>query len=110
MLSVSNCRERRCHPAPNAVRMATSFSRAAARVSRRLATLAQAITKTSATDPSSTSSARRTSPTTCSCNPTTCMPKLTPRLSFSRMRLAITPISACACCMETPDFRRTRML
>ena len=55
MLSVSNCRARRCQPAPSAVRMATSFSRPAARASRRLATLAQAINRTSATEPSSTS-------------------------------------------------------
>ena len=74
MLSVSSWRTRRVHPAPNAVRMATSFSRPAARVSSRLATLAQAINSTSVTEPSSTSSARRTSPTTCSCSPITSMP------------------------------------
>ena len=63
-LSVSSCRTSRCHPAPSAVRIATSFCRPLARVSRRFATLAQAISSTSATDPSSTSNARRTLPTT----------------------------------------------
>ncbi len=110
ILSVSNCRTIRCQPAPRAVRMATSFSRPAARVSSRLATLAQAISSTSVTEPTSTSSARRTSPTTCSCSPTMCMPKVGPRLSFSRMRLAMASISACACGIETPGLRRTRML
>ena len=46
-LSVNNWRTRRCHPAPSAVRMATSFWRPVARVSRRLATLAHAISSTS---------------------------------------------------------------
>ena len=64
MLSVSSWRASRCQPAPRAVRMATSFSRPAARASRRLATLAQAISRTSATEPSSTSrrGARRRPP------------------------------------------------
>ena len=85
-LSVSSCRTRRCQPAPSAVRIATSFCRPVARVSSRLATLAQAMSSTSATEPSSTSTARRTSPTTCFGSGTTLIVNVRSRLSLSRMR------------------------
>ena len=88
------------------MRIATSFCRPVARVSSRLATLAQAISSTSATDPSSTSSARRTLPTTCSRSGTTLIVNVWSRLSLSRIRAAITLTSACACSMVTPGLRR----
>ncbi len=62
-LSVSSWRTSRSRLAPSAVRTAISFERAAARASNRLATLAQAMSSTNPTAPSSTSSAGRTSPT-----------------------------------------------
>ena len=58
-LSVSNCRMRSHGRAPSAVRIATSFCRAAARASSRFATLAQAIRRTKPTAPRSTNSAGR---------------------------------------------------
>ena len=84
--------------------MATSFWRPAARVSSRFATLAQALSSTKTTDPSNTSMARRTSPTTWSSSPVTVMPKVRSRLSFCRMRLAMMSMSACACRTVTPGF------
>ena len=50
-------------PAPSAARTANSWRRAAPRASDRCATLAQAISMSSSTAPSTTSSGRRTSPT-----------------------------------------------
>ena len=65
-LSVSSCRMRRRRPAPSAARIAISDCRDAARASIRFATLAQAISSTRPTAPSSTSSAVRVSPMMCS--------------------------------------------
>ena len=62
-LSVRSCRRRRARPAPNEARIAISFCRAAARDSSRLATLAQAMSRTKATAPRRISRAVRTSPT-----------------------------------------------
>ena len=56
--------------APSAARTAISCCRASARDSSRLATFAHAISSTKPTAPSSISSDRRTSPTTCSCSGT----------------------------------------
>ena len=67
MLSTSTWRMMSPRPAPMAARIAISFCRAADRASRRFATFAQAISRTSATAPSSTSSAGRASRTRCSC-------------------------------------------
>ena len=86
--------------------MATSFWRPVARVSRRLATFAQAISSTSVTDPRRTRTARRTLPTTCSSSGTTLMVNVLSRLSFSRMFAAITLMSACACSTVTPGLSR----
>ena len=69
-LSVSNCTPRRRRLAPSEARTASSCCRATARATSRLATLAQAITSTSATAAISTTSERRTGPTTCSCSGT----------------------------------------
>ena len=60
-LSVSSCRTMRARPAPMATRMAISRRRPMARASSRLATLAQAISSTRLTAPTSTSSEERTS-------------------------------------------------
>ena len=61
-LSVMSCWSRRSRVAPSAVRTAISFERVAARARSRLATLAQAMSSTNPTAPSSTSSAGRTFP------------------------------------------------
>jgi hypothetical protein len=61
-LSVRSWRTSRSREAPSALRMAISFPRAAARDSSRLATLAQAISRTKPTAPSSTSRAGRMLP------------------------------------------------
>src|ERR1035441_5102740 len=53
-LSVRNCRTMRARPAPSARRTPISFCRAVARASSRFATLAQAMTSTSATTAIST--------------------------------------------------------
>ena len=73
-LSVSSWRTSRIRPAPTAARTTISRPRAEARASSRLATLAQAISSTKATAPSSTNSVCRVSPTTASCSGTTAMP------------------------------------
>src|SRR5713226_1978155 len=62
MLSVRSWRTMRRRPAPSAVRMAISRRRATARASRRLATLAQAISRTRPTTASSTTRVWRTGP------------------------------------------------
>jgi len=58
-LSVSSSRMRRPRPAPSASRTATSFFRATARATCRLARFTQAISRTIATAPKSTSNDRR---------------------------------------------------
>ena len=67
---------RRARPAPRAARTAISRWRPSARDRSRFATFAQAMSSTKPTDPASTMSDRRTSPTTCSCSGT--MPKVRP--------------------------------
>ncbi len=66
-LSVRSCRMRLLRVAPKAVRMAISLRRATERESRRLATLAQAISSTHATAPNSSSTSLRTGATIRSC-------------------------------------------
>src|SRR5271168_1042567 len=62
-LSESSCATIRPRDAPNAFRRASSFSRAVPRASKRFATFAHAMSKTSPTAPSSTSNERRVPPT-----------------------------------------------
>ena len=62
-LSVSSCRTMRPRLAPIAARMAISRRRPMARANSRLATLAQAISRTKLTAPASTSRDERTLPT-----------------------------------------------
>ncbi len=66
-LSVSIWRASRPRPAPNAIRTPISRSRAAARISRRLATLAQAMRSTTLTAPISSSNARFVEPDVSDC-------------------------------------------
>ena len=61
--------------APSAVRTAISLRRAVERASSKFAMFAQAISRTKATAPRSTSNDRRTSPTNRSCNFVTLMPQ-----------------------------------
>ena len=61
-LSVNNCRANCPRPAPNAIRMAISFLRPAARASNKFATFAVAISNTSPTTASNTSNAVLESP------------------------------------------------
>ena len=107
VLSVSSCRSMRRRFAPSAVRIAISFCRLVALARSRLATFAQAISKTRLTAAIKTISAGRMSPVTCSCNGITCdsMPPLTSGYSLSS-RLAIAFISTCACSAATPGFKR----
>ncbi len=63
-LSVSSWRMSRDGPPPSAWRSAISRARAVARVSRRLATFAHAMSKTSATAPNRNNNGWRTSPFT----------------------------------------------
>ena len=105
-LSVSSWRTSRFQLAPSAVLTAISFCRLVARVSNRLATLAHAISSTSATEPSTTSTATRTLPTTDSTSETTSIVNVRSRLSFSRIRAAIPATSSLACAIVTPGFSR----
>ncbi|MCG3160997.1 MAG: hypothetical protein JMDDDDMK_02110 [Acidobacteria bacterium] len=92
----------RQRPAPNAARTATSRCRPAARASSRLATFAQAISKTIPTAPSSTNKARRISPVNCVRSGTTLTPQLALK-SYERSNWPpMTFISACACSNVTP--------
>ena len=68
VLSVSNCRISRQRLAPSAARVAISRCLVDARARRRLATVAQAISRTKPTAPNRTSNAGRTLPTMVSCN------------------------------------------
>ncbi len=63
--SVNSCRTIRARSAPTARRNARSRRRAAPRPRSRLATLAQAIARTNATAPASTSSGRSSDPANC---------------------------------------------
>ena len=94
--------------APIAARMASSLWRTAARASSRLATLAQAISSTKPTAPSSTSRARRTSSTIDSFMGTTAtLSEGSIHLGLAlRKRSPTTFISARACASATPGLRR----
>ena len=65
MLSVNSCCASRLRVAPNATRRAVSFWRVTARVSRRLAMLAEAITSTMPTAAKRVNRAVRRFATTC---------------------------------------------
>ena len=98
-----------CHrPAPMAARTAISFCREAARASNRLATLAQAISRTRPTAPSRISRAGRTSSTMNSRIGITATLSPSPiHLGLAlRNRSAITLISARAWLRSTPGLRR----
>ena len=71
VLSVSSWRTSRPRPAPSAARIASSRLRRSMRDSIRLATLAQAISSTQPTAPSSTSSVGRARSVSSSPSPTT---------------------------------------
>ncbi len=116
MLSVSSCRTSRPRLAPCDSRMAISRRRAVARASSRLPTLAQAISSTRPTTPSSSSEALTTAWRSCglmaACGNGTRW-KVRPRLSFvySRSsRLAMAVISACAAGIVTPGRNRPMVL
>ena len=66
-LSTSDCRTSARRPAPRAARIEKSRAVRADRASMRFDTLAQAMSSTSPTAPSSTHNVRPTAPTTCSC-------------------------------------------
>jgi hypothetical protein len=104
--SVISCAHKRPRPAPSAMRIATSFCRAAARASSRFDRLAQTISITMATAPASTHAASRMLPLTCSDNGLRKPPKLL-RSGCSRTICgASARISACACAAVTPGFSR----
>ena len=75
VVSAKSCRTMRARLAPRAARTAISLRRPSVRASTRLATFAQAISRTHPTAPSSTSSAGRTSPTRSSCSGMTAAPQ-----------------------------------
>ena len=106
-LSVSIWRMMRVRLAPSAVRIATSFSREAARARRRFATFAQAISRTSATAPSSTSKEGRTDLTRRSCRSDrfASQPVLVSACAFASCALIVLTC-VCACCSGTPGLRR----
>ena len=106
-LSVSICLISRRRPAPSAARIASSFCREAARVSRRLATLAQAMRRTNATVAKRINSGCRTSPTISSCIGTSRTPMPAFTFGYWRSRAdAIASISACAAPRSMPGFSR----
>jgi hypothetical protein len=106
-LSVRNCLIMRERLAPNAVRTATPFWRAADRASNMCATLAHAMSSTKPAAPSSTSSVGRTSPTTLSLSGVTVTPPLVPGNSRSS-RAVMVAISARACASVTPGASRAK--
>ncbi len=102
-LSSSSSFASRAREAPSAERIVTSRIRPATRASVRLATLAQAMRRTSATAPMNTSSAGRTSPTICSRRPTTSAPQLVLLSGYwASSRLVMVVISSCARSTVTP--------
>ena len=104
--SVSSCASSRRRPAPSAMRMATSFCRAAVRASSRFDRLAQTISMTMPTAPASTHAASRTLPLTCSDSGRT-MPSKVLRSGCSRTICgASARISACAPAGVAPPFSR----
>ena len=74
-LSVRSCRTARERLAPNAIRIANSRVRPAVRVSKRLATFAEAISNTRHTAPNNISNVRLTSPINACRSGTTDIPK-----------------------------------
>ena len=98
--SVINCRTIRPRPAPIAVRIAISRDRPAARVSSRLATLAQAMSSTNVTAPimvdvtSATSAGMKSSRNACA-EPTSGSVG-SPYCTLMRREMAATSASACA--------------
>ena len=87
--------------------MASSFRREVTRASSRLPTFAAAISRRKAAAPSSTSSAGRTRPTSCSCSGTrvaSIIQVSSPYCCFSRRAIELT--SARACSTVTPSLRR----
>ena len=98
----------RARLAPRAARTAISLRRASVRARTRLATLAQAISRTHPTAPSSTSSAGRTSPTRSSCSGMTAAPQPLSSVGYWRRepRRDRVHLRAGAARAPTPGFRR----
>ena len=106
-LSMRKRRTRRPVLAPMATHTATSWERPALRASNRLATLAQAISRTIVTAPKRIQSVKRTSPRTTSSIDSTNAPRLTLSPGFSNSRsAAIATISALASVTVIPGTRR----
>ncbi len=107
IVSAKRCRTMAPRPAPNAVLMAISFRRDKVLASTRLATLAQAISRTKTTAPNNTSSAGRMSPTNCSRNGTTVAPHPLSSSGYCcSRRCEMLPSSALAWRISTPDLSR----
>ncbi len=106
-LSVTSCRSRRPRPAPSAERTASSDCRADARASSSEAMFTHVIRSTKATAPISTSSGRRTSPSSASRTGIT-VTSVQSRSSTSRsaIRRTMPVISLRAWSMLTPGARR----
>jgi hypothetical protein len=106
-LSVSNCRTKRHRPAPSESRSAISLCRTEARASRRLATFAQAISKTRAKAARTTEATgiRKLRCSGLEKNVAAWIAREVvrpgPEWCWS-MRPAITPRSACTSCIVTP--------
>ena len=106
-LSVRSWRTSRARPAPTAARTTISRPRAEARASSRLATLAQAMSRTKATAPSRTKSVCRVSPTMASCRGVRRTPLSALLRGYSaESRAAMPVISARAWASETPGASR----
>ncbi len=105
--SMKSCWNTRPRPAPSAARIAISLRRPNALARRRLPTLAHAMSRTSATAPSSISKVVRMSPTITSCNGTTVAPHPALACGYSRSsRDEIRSISDWARRTSTPGLRR----
>ena len=89
--------------APRATRMATSCDRPTERANRRFATLAQAMSRISATAPESTKSVGRRLPTVSSRSGVSLKPRPLSSSGYSRSkRTPNAESSACACSRATP--------
>ncbi len=110
-LSVSSCRSSLPRPAPIAARIANSRSRSAPRASRRFAMFVHAIKRTKATAPRRIKSASRHLPFRCSGSviAVTPMPVFVGGCSAAKLP-AIPVISARACSIVTPGFKRPTTL
>ncbi len=109
MLSRSSSPASRVREAPSAERIVTSRRRPAARASMRLATLAQATSRTRPTAPMKTSNAGRISPIICSRSATTSAPQLAFDSGYcASSRRMIVVISCWARSSETPCPRRPK--